>query len=192
MSDWTGAARAVRSREAVFARLYDCHYRSICEYCRRRVATDVVDDAVAETFLIAWRRLDDVPSGDEALLWLYGVAHRVVAHQWRGDARRRRLQERLRLVVSNPASAMDDSVIDGDQCRLVLDAATRLGDTDAEVLRLVAWEQLSSHDVATVLAIEPNAVKQRLHRARRNLAREYRRLDPRQMSSPDAPKGGVR
>jgi RNA polymerase sigma-70 factor (ECF subfamily) len=192
MSDWTGTARAVQSREAVFARLYDRHYRSIYEYCRRRVASHVVDDSVAETFLIAWRRLDDVPAADEALLWLYGVAHRVVAHQWRGDARRRRLQERLRLVSSNPGSVMDESVIDGDQCRRVLDAATRLGDTDAEVLRLVAWEQLSSHEVATVLAIEPNAVKQRLHRARRNLAREYRRLESRQNSAPDAPKRGVR
>ena len=55
----------------------------------------------------------------------------------------------------------------------------RLGDTDAEVLRLVAWEQLSIVDVAAVLGIEPDAARQRLHRARRNLAREYDRLQSR-------------
>jgi RNA polymerase sigma-70 factor (ECF subfamily) len=94
--------------------------------------------------------------------------------------------------VRRPASAADESVIDGDEYRLVLDPAARLGDTDAEVLRLVAWEQLSVADTAAVLEIAPNAVKQRLHRARRNLAREYRRLESRQTSTPAAPEGGSR
>ena len=156
------------------------------------MAGDLVDDAVAETFLTAWRRLDDVPAGDEALVWLYGVAYRVIGHQWRSTARRRRLEDRLRSVVHRPASAADESVIDGDEHRLVLDAAARLGDTDAEVLRLVAWEQLSVADIAAVLEIAPNAVKQRLHRARRNLAREYRRLESRPTSTPVAPTGGAR
>ena len=83
-------------------------------------------------------------------------------------------------------------MIDGAQYRLVLDAAARLADTDAEVLRLVAWEQLSIAEVAAVLDIEPNAVKQRLHRARRNLGREYRRLQSRPTSTPVAAKGGAR
>jgi RNA polymerase sigma-70 factor (ECF subfamily) len=181
------------SREdARFAELYRRYYRSIRQFCRRRVANDLVDDSVAETFLTAWRRLEDVPAGDEALIWLYGVAYRVIGHQWRSTARRRRLEDRLRSVVRRPASAADESVIDGDEYRLVLDAAARLGDTDAEVLRLVAWEQLSVADTAAVLEIAPNAVKQRLHRARRNLAREYRRLESRQTSTPAAPEGGSR
>ena len=193
MSDGTGTAWFMPSREdARFAELYRRYYRSIRQFCRRRVANDLVDDAVAETFLTAWRRLEDVPAGDEALIWLYGVAYRVIGHQWRSTARRRRLEDRLRSVVRRPASAADESVIDGDEYRLVLDAAARLGDTDAEVLRLVAWEQLSVADTAAVLEIAPNAVKQRLHRARRNLAREYRRLESRQTSTPAAPEGGAR
>ena len=98
----------------------------------------------------------------------------------------------MRSVVSRPASAADESAIDDDERRLVLDAAACLGDTDAEVLRLVAWEQLGVVDIATVLEIAPNAVKQRLHRARRNLAREYRRLESRPRSTPDAARGGAR
>jgi RNA polymerase sigma factor (sigma-70 family) len=193
VSDGTGTAWFMPSREdARFAELYRRYYRSIRQFCRRRVANDLVDDAVAETFLTAWRRLEDVPAGDEALIWLYGVAYRVIGHQWRSTARRRRLEDRLRSVVRRPASAADESVIDGDEYRLVLDAAARLGDTDAEVLRLVAWEQLSVADTAAVLEIAPNAVKQRLHRARRNLAREYRRLESRQTSTPAAPEGGSR
>jgi RNA polymerase sigma factor (sigma-70 family) len=177
--------------ERAFAELYNRHYRSIHEYCRRRVAADLVDDVVAETFLTAWRRLDDVPTGDGALLWLYRVAYRIVGHQWRSSARRRRLEQRLRFVVRRSSSPADESVIDEVEHRLVLEAAACLGTTDAEVLRLAAWEQLPVADIAAVLEIAPNAAKQRLHRARQNLAREYRRLESRQTSTPDAPKGGA-
>jgi RNA polymerase sigma-70 factor (ECF subfamily) len=191
--DPTGTASHLRSGEdALFTQLYHRHYRPIRDFCRRRVDGDLVDDAVAETFLTAWRRLEDVPAGDGALVWLYAVAYRVIGHQWRSTARRRRLEDRLRSVVPRPASAADDLVTDGDESRLVLDAAARLGDTDAEVLRLAAWEQLAIADIAAVLEIAPNAVKQRLHRARRNLAREYRRLDAQPTSTPDAAKGGAR
>jgi DNA-directed RNA polymerase specialized sigma24 family protein len=133
-----------------------------------------------------------VPAGEEALVWLYGVAFWVIGHQWRSTARRGRLQDRLRSVGFRPVAAADESTVDGDEHRLVLAALARLGDTDAEVLRLVVWEQLSVVDVAAVLRIEPDAARQRLHRARRNLAREYDRLQSHPTSTPAAPTGGAR
>lgn len=177
--------------DAAFARLYLRYYRPVRHFCRRRLADDLVDDAVAETFLTAWRRLEEVPTGDSALVWLYGVSYRVVGHQLRSASRRRRLEARLRSVGRRAAVAADESVLDEEESRLVLAAAARLGDTDVEVLRLSAWEQLGITDIAAVLQIDPNAVKQRLHRARRNLGREYRRLQPRPRSTPAAAKGGA-
>jgi RNA polymerase sigma-70 factor (ECF subfamily) len=185
------AAVAHLPDDAVFAELYHSYYRSVRDFCRRRTARDQVDDAVAETFLTAWRRLNDVPAGADALVWLYGVAYRVIGHQRRSTARHRRLEGRLRSVVVRPAWAADESIINGSEYRLVLDAAARLGDSDAEVLRLTAWERLSVAEVAAVLGIDPNAVKQRLHRARRHLGREYRRLLS-QLSTPVAAKGANR
>jgi RNA polymerase sigma-70 factor (ECF subfamily) len=181
--------------DAQFADLYARHHRQIRDYCRRRLACDVLDDAVAEVFLVAWRRIEDVPKGDDALVWLYRVAYRVVGRQWRNTARRARLDVRLRSVVHRPVSAADESVVRADEHRLVLEAAERLSDADAEVLRLVTWEQLSTAEVAAVLDINTNAVKQRLHRAKQHLAREYRRLDARTTPTnptPDAPRGGAR
>jgi RNA polymerase sigma factor (sigma-70 family) len=186
-----GTSGACRSDdESRFARLYgDCH-QPIRDYCNRRVSGDAVDDAVAETFLTAWRRIGEVPAGDEALVWLYGVAFRVVGHHWRATVRRGRLQDRLRAVAFRPVAATDESSVNGDDHRLVLAALDRLGKTDAEMLRLVVWEQLSVASAATVLGIAPDAARQRLHRARRNLAREYDRLQFRSASTPVGPTGG--
>ena len=66
-------------------------------YVLRRVErAEDAGDVVAETFLVAWRRMDKVPAGDEARLWLYGVARRQLANQRRGELRRSRLADRLR------------------------------------------------------------------------------------------------
>lgn len=193
MSDPRAAASLGSSREAdLFAEFYRRHYRPIRDYCRRRLASDLVDEVVAETFLVAWRRFEDVPDGDEARLWLYRVAFRQIGHQYRSRRRRRRLEDRLRSMTAHAVAAADESVICADEYRLVLEAASSLGPTDAEMLRLVAWEQLSIVDAAAVVEISTNAAKQRLHRARRNLAREYRRLESRVSPTPDAPTGGAR
>ena len=177
--------------DARFAQLYARCHRSIWDYCARRVPTDVVDDIVADTFLTVWRRLGDVPDGEEALLWMYGVAYREIGHQWRSTARRSQLHERLRSVRPEPAAA-GEPVVDGGDHRLVLAALAALGETDAEVLRLVVWEHLSVTAVATVLGIRLNAARQRLHRARRNLVREYAKLQSRPTSTSAAPKGRAR
>jgi DNA-directed RNA polymerase specialized sigma24 family protein len=92
--------------------------------------------------------------------------------------------------TSGATGPADDVVVDGvDSCR-ILAALARLGRTDAEVLRLVTWEELPVAGAAAVLGIEPDAARQRLHRARRNLAREYDRLKFRPTISPVAAKGG--
>jgi RNA polymerase sigma-70 factor (ECF subfamily) len=95
-------------------------------------------------------------------------------------------------IADPPVAAADELLLDGDDCRLALDAIGRLGATDAEVLLLVAWEHLSVVDIAAVLGIAPNAAAQRLHRARRHLGREYRRLQSRPIPTPIAPRGGAR
>lgn len=193
MSVGRGTAGAGRRADDVrFAQLYEQCRRPIRDFCRRRVPPDAVDDVVAETFLTVWRCLDEVPAGEAALVWAYGVAHRVIGHQRRSLARRGRLHERLRTVELRAAAAFDDAVVDGVESRRILAALARLGNTDADVLRLVTWEELPVASAAAVLGIEPDTARQRLHRARRNLAREYDRLQSRPSTTPAAPTGGAR
>jgi RNA polymerase sigma factor (sigma-70 family) len=186
------AAVGSATDEARFGTLYRRHYRPLRDYCRRRVDRDLVDDAVAETFLAVWHRINEVPAGDEALMWIYGVAYRVIGHQWRTTTRRRRLEDRLRTLRSRHVPAADELATDDAEYRLVLAATAQLADTDAEVLRLAAWERLSTDAIAATLGIEPNAVKQRLHRARQHLVRHYRRLASQSNPSRPADTEGIR
>lgn len=153
--------------EVRFERLYAEHGRAVLAYAVRR-ATDVEDaaDVVADTFLVAWRRLDDVPAGEAARLWLYGVARNVLANQQRSEHRRQRLGERLRAEL--PA-ALEDAPLPASQTGAVRAALAQLGPEDQEILRLAGWEELSPGEIAIVLGISQIAARSRLHRARRRL-----------------------
>lgn len=167
---------------ARFEAVYERHARALTAYCARRLQAAQVDDAVADAFLVVWRRIDDVPTGDAERLWLYGVAHRVVGHAWRSSKRQRRLTARVGARRPVGAAGPAETAMDGDDVRRVLAAADRLKPTDAEVLRLSVWERLAVAEIAAVLEITPNAVHQRLHRAKQHLIREYDATGP----APDA------
>jgi RNA polymerase sigma factor (sigma-70 family) len=152
--------------EGRFERLYAEHGRSVLAYAVRR-ASDGQDaaDVVADTFLVAWRRLDDVPPGEAARLWLYGVARNILANQQRSERRRQRLGERLRQELP----VVLEGVGAPAQTGAVSAALARLGPDDQEILRLAGWEELSPGEIAVVLGIGQVAVRSRLHRARRRL-----------------------
>ena len=122
---------------------------------------------VAETFLVAWRRLDEVP--EEARPWLLGVARRVLANQRRAAGRRNALRER---VAGLPASGQKPT-----KRPTVLQALACLSERDREALLLVAWDGLSVGEAATTLRCTRTAMKVRLHRARRRFRTELHRLE---------------
>jgi RNA polymerase sigma-70 factor (ECF subfamily) len=175
--------------EARFVEIYRRYGKPIQAYCARRTDHSQVADAVAETFLVAWRRFDQLPEGDAVLAWLYGVAYRVLSHQWRRRNRSRKLVERLSGLTGIEAVPPDVVVVRSEEYRMVLTALARLRTIDQEILRLVVWEELSYPDVALVLEMEEGAVRQRVYRARRNLGTEYRKLTG-DHQPPAAPKGG--
>jgi RNA polymerase sigma factor (sigma-70 family) len=155
-----------------FQALYDAHYGAVVAYARRRAVGHVdAQDVVADTFAIAWRRLPEVPEGDAALPWLYGVARRVLANQRRGNQRRADLSARLRGQASI-APDVEGQVVARDERRTVLAALERLRPADQEILRLAVWEELPHRDIAGVVGCSESSVAVRLHRARSRLGRE--------------------
>jgi DNA-directed RNA polymerase specialized sigma24 family protein len=83
-------------RHERFQRLYEEHGEAVLRYARRRTSPEAAEDALAETFVVAWRRLERVPA--EPRGWLLAVTRRVLANQRRGDSRREALIARLALL----------------------------------------------------------------------------------------------
>lgn len=170
--------------ERRFRALFDGCYRPLLGYALRRAnSRAAAEDVVAETFLVAWRRIGDVPeSSDTALAWLFGVARRVSANTRRGDARRERLLARLSRARNDQTTdtPLDEVVVaGGDASAAVAEAMRRLRPADAEVLQLALWEQLSHAQIAVVLDCSVNAVAIRLHRARKAFGDEMQKADDR-------------
>jgi RNA polymerase sigma-70 factor (ECF subfamily) len=142
-----------------FERMWQEFSPAVLRYARRRVAPADVDDVVAETFVVAWRRLDDAPSFP--LPWLFAIARGVAANARRSDQRREALQVRL---VQQPAGAEPEADVAHPDA---VAALSRLGERDRELLTLLAWDDLSPQEAAEALGISHAAVRVRLHRARR-------------------------
>jgi RNA polymerase sigma-70 factor (ECF subfamily) len=156
--------------ERRFEQLFEDYYEPLLGYAVRRAEQPAdAADVLAEVFLVAWRRIDDVPPGDEARLWLYGVARRTLSTSQRGRRRRDRLGDRLRAHLSELAPTAE--LPDRERSARVRAALGRLSEDDRELLTLVGWEGLAPVEVATVLDLEPRVVRVRLYRARRRLRR---------------------
>jgi RNA polymerase sigma factor (sigma-70 family) len=162
-----------------FHEVYEHHRDAVTVYVRRRLPADLVEDLVAETFLVCWRKLDEVPP-HEPLPWLYAVARRQLANHYRAAARR---------DLPAEATPADDPFLAVERDDVLARAFARLSEPDREVLRLVAWEELSLRAVARALDCSQVACRVRFHRARRRLASHLKELEapdsaPNQRSHP--------
>jgi RNA polymerase sigma-70 factor (ECF subfamily) len=153
--------------KARFGRLYREQAKAILAYALRRVNNPAdASDVVAETFLVAWRRLDEIPIGQRERLWLFGVERRVMANARRAEGRRTRLAERLGEALPTDLMSHPEP---GSEAVEVLRAIAGLREEERELLLLVTWDDLSPSEAAKVLGLSPLAARSRLHRARRRL-----------------------
>jgi RNA polymerase sigma-70 factor (ECF subfamily) len=157
------------TREARFNRLYEEHFEAVRRYVWRRDPS-IADDIVAETFLVAWRRLDDVPTSPRP--WLIGVARNARLNLRRGANRQRAVAERLAGATPTPTGPVDAGVSE-----VIAIALARLSERDREVLLLSVWDDLDRAAIATVIGCSRANVSVRLHRARRRFAAEVERLE---------------
>lgn len=174
-------------RAARMERLAAAVYEPLQRYLRRRTDPETAADVLADSLLVLWQRLDDVPP-DAELPWSYGVARRCLANAERARRRQLRLVDRLageRVVVPGPPGEGGDERLDA--------ALAGLREDDRELLRLWAWEQLEAREIAAVLGITANAAAIRLHRARNRLATLLGRTgDPGKSGQPGGQEPGDR
>ena len=150
-----------------YSRLVRKHSKALLRYSLRRLDDPIsCEDVVAETFLIAWRRWDDLPAPGRELAWLYGIAFRVVSNYRRSRDRRVRLHTRLAFERDSHLAPDDHDVPDMEPILRAIDA---LRTSERELLEFVYWERLTYRDIALIVGVSENAVGVRINRAKRNL-----------------------
>jgi len=167
-----------------FEALFRDNYPAVRAYALRRAPGEMAQDVVSETFLVAWRRLDDVPA--DALPWLYGVARRALANQRRSAGRNAALEQRL-VAEAVPGAAGDPGMRAGET-ELMRWALAQLSEDDREALILVAWHGLSGERAARAAGCSRATFAVRLHRARRRLASRLNSIET--STVPDAVEVG--
>jgi RNA polymerase sigma factor (sigma-70 family) len=153
---------------ARLAALFDEFAPRVFGYARRQCDEASAQDVVSDTFLVAWRRISDVPA--DPLPWLLVVARNTIANRRRRELRQDRLADTVAHLdrLAGPASGVDQSVVERET---LLAALAELTPLEREALLLVAWDGLSGRDAATVAGCSLRAFEVRLSRARARLTR---------------------
>lgn len=174
--------------EQRFADVYRRTHAAVLAYTSRRVPEDTAREATDETFLIAWRRFDVVPS--DPLPWLIVTARNVLSDLRRRDSRHDVLAQRVAFEEATDGATANGHVDDSVLEKLIVHSALRaLSDSDRETLMLTAWDGLSARQAAAVAGCSPATFAVRHHRARRRLqsaldaaAADNRHLEDRPLS----------
>ncbi len=170
-----GSRAGAERRIEAFRALYRRHYGFVWQTMQRfGVLPALVDDAVQDTFVVAFRRLDDlVPAA--ATRWLYGIARRIASNYRRAQRRVARKQRVLTEQTSTAArsTAPQDAVLELDA---FLAALTPI---DRELFVLTQLEGMTGPESAELLALNPSTAYDRIGRLRRRFCEHLGERAPR-------------
>ncbi|MGF7120677.1 RNA polymerase sigma factor [Rhodococcus sp. BE178] len=154
--------------EARFTELYRQLYRRVWAYAARRAPDQIAQEATDEAFLIAWKKLDQLPT--DPLPWLLvATRHALSEHRRREDKQLTLIEWAASGSLLSPPTApgADDAALE----RLsVLAALQTLSEQDRETLMLTVWDGLSYRQSAEAVRCSTTAFAVRHHRARRRLS----------------------
>jgi RNA polymerase sigma-70 factor (ECF subfamily) len=151
------------------ASLFAEHGDAVHAYAQSRAGAALAADIVSDTFVVAWRRRDDLP--DAPLPWLLATARRVAATHLRSRRRQESLLRRMQAFAEAEPELAPETGLDSD----LLQALDDLGERDREALLLVAWFDLTNAEAASVQGCRPGTFAVRLHRSRQRMRERLER-----------------
>ncbi len=152
-------------RRERFVALYEGHVDAVMAHCLRHLAPGTAEDAVSDTFMVAWRKFDDIPP--EPRGWLIVTARNTIRNRYRTQARAVALEVRLQQITQLAAESAD---VTAERRADLLTALSALTDDEREAILLVSWDGLTGTEAAKVLGCSHGALRVRVHRARQKMA----------------------
>jgi RNA polymerase sigma-70 factor (ECF subfamily) len=156
---------------AVFEQLFrDTRTDLLAYILRRSQSADDAADVLAETYLVTWQKLDAIPTGERARLWLFGVARNLLL---KGASRRRSRHALVeRLACELRSTYPPHTPVEDERSAALRAALAALPERQREIVMLTAWEGLTPKQIAAVTGTPVNIVRVLLHRARTRLKRD--------------------
>ena len=134
---------------ASFAALYTETNADVLAFLLRRCPTpEDAADCLAETYLVAWEKRNQVPAGEEARLWLFGVARNVMR---RGHEHHRRLAAAAQSLAEELQSAASARPArPPDEPESITAALSELSAVDQEIITMISWDGLTPRQIGHV------------------------------------------
>jgi RNA polymerase sigma-70 factor (ECF subfamily) len=160
-----------RNDQAHFEALYAAYQQSLLSYLYRLVGDAArAEELCQEVFARAYRARRSLDGVQNVRAWLY----RIATNAARDLMRRRRLLSWLPLFDEDPALLVEGPEPSALEAHAVHRALLKL-DPDLRVpLVLYSCQELSTQEIADVMGISRDAVKQRLVRARLRFKELYK------------------
>lgn len=141
----------------------------ILDYLARRVDNpEDAADLFGDAYLVAWRKRRSMPADEEgARKWLYVVARNTLLNHYRSTRRRSALTASLRRELTRTSDVAPPT----DEPIEIREAIASLPAAQAELVRLVHWDELTLVDAAEVMGIGASTARSRYAAAKQNLRR---------------------
>jgi RNA polymerase sigma-70 factor (ECF subfamily) len=190
-TDGTLIERSVRGSPDAFVEVVRRHEIAVHGFLARRAGQQVAADLLGEVWLRAFAgRGGYDPAYPDARPWLFGIARNVLRAHWRANpgenltpAESALAETTLTETAVDPWDEVDDRLDSAPRIRALASAVRALPPDERDVLLLVAWEQLTPAQAATVLGVPQGTARSRLHRARSAL-RPHVTAGPAEVSVP--------
>jgi RNA polymerase sigma factor (sigma-70 family) len=165
-TDGTLIERSARGRPDAFVEVVSRHEAAVHAFLARRAGPQAAADLLGEVWVRAFAgRGGYDPAYPDARPWLYGIARNVLRSHWRAEDHPAP-EWTLAEAAADPWDELVDRLDSAARVRALTDAVRALPPGERDVLLLVAWEQLTPAQAATVLGVPPGTARSRLHRAR--------------------------
>lgn len=160
------------TRDHAETRLTSLHRANAADLLRfigRRVDTpEDAADVLAETFLVAWRRIQRLPSSDtEARMWMYGIAKHTISNWNRSVHRRNALSDSLREQLRHAPRATNEPV--SSSALDVQRALADLSPSHRELTILVHWDGFTLAEAGAILGLPEATARSRYYKAKQIL-----------------------
>ena len=181
--DWINQSR--QGNDEAFTRLVEVYQTPVYNLCYRMLGeVEAAEDAAQESFLRAYQNIHRYDPNRSFATWLLSIA----AHYCIDRLRRRRFST---LSIDDddeehPMELPDQSAVnpeaetarreEQEQLQKVL---RTLNATDRAAIVMRYWYDFSEAEIAESLSLSVSAVKSRLHRARREVAKSWQEEQPR-------------